>query len=49
MEPKRVPALLFPLLEQVSQIGLASPFLSAQWAEARELLAKLRQRGLLTP
>lgn len=34
------PASFFPLLKDVSQIGLMSPFLSRQWEEAKVLLEK---------
>lgn len=35
---RRQPAPLFPLLTKVSQVGVASPFLTKQWAEAKERL-----------
>jgi hypothetical protein len=44
---KKEPGSLFPLLEQVSQVGAVSPFLVRQWAETRSLIADLRQRKLL--
>ncbi len=37
---RRQPASFFPLLEDVSQIGIMSPFLSRQWEEAKVLLEK---------
>lgn len=41
------PAGLFPLLESVSAVGAASPWLTAEWREVREGLDRLRARGLL--
>lgn len=41
---RRQPATFFPLLQNVSEIGSISPFLSVQWAEAKALLQK---QGLL--
>jgi hypothetical protein len=45
-QPPGLPSLrgdvtLFPLLERVSTVGAASPFLSAQWAETRSRLERL--------
>jgi hypothetical protein len=39
---KRQPATVFPLLARTSRIGEASPFLSKQWAEAKD---RLRQQA----
>lgn len=41
---RRQPASFFPLLKDVSEIGLKSPFLSRQWAEAKVLLIKQAAR-----
>jgi hypothetical protein len=41
---RRQPATFFPLLQDVSEIGSISPYLSLQWAEAKAQLQKL---GLL--
>ncbi len=41
---RRQPATFHPLLERVSEIGSISPFLSAQWAEAK---SRLQKQGLL--
>lgn len=37
---RRQPATFFPLLARVSAVGEVSPFLSRQWAEARERLRR---------
>lgn len=37
---RRLPATFFPLLEQVSSIGQVSPYLSKQWLETSQRIAK---------
>jgi hypothetical protein len=42
----RAPASRFPLLEEVSQVGVVSPYLSARWKECQRRLDELRDRDL---
>lgn len=41
------PETYFPLLEEVSQLGRHSPYLTAQWTDARARLERLRLAGLV--
>ena len=44
---KRSPASHFPLMDQVSQIGAISPYLTRRWIDAKEQIGLLKSKGLL--
>jgi len=46
---RKQPATFFPLLEKVSEIGTASPFLSKQWLETKQRIPLLAGSAMASP